>query len=721
MTYAQIISKELEIKEWQVENTLQLIDSGCTIPFIARYRKEQTGELDDVILRKLSEMYIYQKSLRERKDQVIRLILESKPDAMTDVLKNSIENALTLTEVEDLYRPFKVKRRTRGTIAREKGLAPLAEYIMAQKVNEAELDTFVKGFISEEKGVNSNEDAINGAMDIIAEDISDDAEIRKYARKLYLDKAILETQAAKPDVDSVYRNYYKFQNTVAVLQKSSHRILAINRGEKDEYLSVSLIGPQDEIILFIKNKYIKSNNNACAAIISRAIEDCWKRLIKDSIEREIRAHLTEIAEEDAIKVFSVNLASLLMIAPVKGKIVLALDPGFRNGCKISIVDATGNVLETGVIYPVPPYSKIQESEKTLLGLFKKYEVDLVALGNGTASAETEVFLVNTLAKAHKKIPFTIVNEAGASVYSASEEGSREFPDFDVNVRSAVSLARRIQDPLAELVKIDPKAIGVGQYQHDMNQKNLDNSLTGVVESCVNSVGVELNTASSALLKFISGINRTIADNIVQYRSENGNFTSRTQLKKVAKLGPKCFEQCAGFLRISESKNILDNTGVHPESYDAALKLLEVTGYNIKDVLARNLKDLIPKIDSIGRSKIAQEIGIGLPTLNDIIKELVKPGRDPRDELPQPILRSETMSIENLVPGSIMDGTVRNVTAFGAFVDIGVHQDGLVHISQISDSFVSNPLDVLSVGDIIKVKILDVDVEKKRISLSRKGL
>jgi len=721
LTYAQIISKELGVQEWQVANTIELIESGCTIPFIARYRKENTGELDDINLRKLSEMYIYQKSLKERKDQVIRLIIENKPDSMTDVLKASIENALTLTEVEDLYRPFKVKRRTRGTIAREKGLAPLAEFLLAQKSSADELEAFAQSFILPEKNVNNIEDAFAGAMDIIAEDISDDAEIRKFARELYLSKAVLDTQASKPDIDSVYRNYYKFQNTVAVLEKSSHRILAINRGEKDEFLSVSLIAPQDDIILAIKRKYLAVRNTASTDFISRAIEDCWKRLIKDSIEREIRAHLTEKAGDDAIKIFSANLASLLMIAPVKGKIVLALDPGFRNGCKISVVDATSNVLETGVIYPVPPNNQVQKSEKALLDLFKKYEVDLVALGNGTASAETEVFLVNALAKAHKKISFTIVNEAGASVYSASEEGSREFPDFDVNVRSAVSLARRLQDPLAELVKIDPKAIGVGQYQHDMNQKNLDSSLTGVVETCVNSVGVELNTSSSALLKFISGITRTIADNIVQYRSDNGNFTSRAQLKKVAKLGPKCFEQCAGFLRISESKNILDNTGVHPESYAAALKLLELTGYTIKDVLAHNLKDLIPSIDKLGRSKIAEEIGIGLPTLNDIIKELVKPGRDPRDELPQPILRNESMSIENLIAGTVMEGTVRNVTSFGAFVDIGVHQDGLVHISQISDSFVSNPLDVLSVGDIIKVKILEVDVAKKRISLSRKGL
>lgn len=706
---------EFKLKPLQVENTLKLIDDGCTVPFIARYRKEMTGELDDQVLRELSERLGYLRNLSQRADEVRKLIGEQ--GKLTDEISAILEKASTLQEIEDIYRPFKPKRRTRAMIAREKGLEPLAEVLMLQDAAGTHIEEIAAPYINAEKGVHSFEDALSGAMDIIAEDISDDAGYRKAIREMFFTYGTVESKGKKEE-DSVYRMYCDFKEPASKV--APHRILAINRGENEEFLQVSVSVPDERITGYLKSNLVKRPPAVTSEYVERALEDSYSRLIYPSIEREVRNELTEKAEEQAIKVFSENLRNLLLQPPVKGRVVLGLDPAYRTGCKIAIVDDTGKVLDTTVIYPTPPHNKVAESEKVLRHLIEKYKVDIISIGNGTASRESEVFVVEMLKNMERKVYYMVVNEAGASVYSASKLGASEFPEFDVALRSAVSIARRLQDPLAELVKIDPKSIGVGQYQHDMNQRRLDDSLGGVVEYCVNNVGVDLNTASPSLLSYVSGVNASVAKNIEEYRKENGKFTERKQLKKVKKLGDKAFEQCAGFLRIPDGKNILDNTSVHPESYDAAVKLLSVMGYALEDVKNRNIGDLKGRIEKRGFTSIAAEIGIGVPTLRDISNELIKPGRDPRDELPKPMLRTDIMKLEDLKPGMVLQGTVRNVADFGAFVDIGVHQDGLVHISELADKFVKKPMEVVSVGDIVKVRVLDIDLQRKRISLSMKG-
>ena len=709
------ITTEFHLQRWQVENTVKLIDEGNTIPFIARYRKEAHGTLDDQVLREISERLEYLRNLEKRREEV-RTAIEGQ-EKMTEEIAAALDAAVTLAEIEDIYRPFKPKRKTRASVAREKGLEPLAQYIFSQPASGKTPVEAAEDYIDEEKGVATAEEALQGAMDIIAEDISDDANIRRRIRNLFTVTGIVTSKAADPDKDSVYAQYYDYSEPVNKI--ANHRILAIDRGEKEDYLKVSVTLDVTKALGVIASVTLQNNGSPCTDAVRDAGADSYTRLIMPSIEREIRSMLSERAAAESIKVFAANLRPLLLQPPVKGKVALGLDPGYRTGCKVAVVDATGRVLDTGVIYVTHSEAQKQSAKQTIAALIKKYGVEIIAIGNGTASKETEIFAAELLRETKSTAKYMIVSEAGASVYSASKLAAEEFPQFDVSLRSAVSIARRLQDPLAELVKIDPKAIGIGQYQHDMPQKELGNALDGVVEDCVNNVGVDLNTASPSLLTRVSGINSTVAKNIVLYREENGEFTGRTQLKKVPKLGAKAYEQCAGFLRIAESKNPLDNTGVHPESYDAAKALLAECGYDLKDVAKGNIASLSQKVEEIGAEKLAEKLGIGVPTLNDIVKEMLRPGRDPRDELPPPMLRTDVMDMSDLVSGMEMQGTVRNVIDFGAFVDIGVHQDGLVHISRITDRFIKHPSEVLKVGDIVTVWVLSVDKAKGRISLTMK--
>ena len=708
------IAEELSVKTSQVDAAVKLIDEGCTIPFIARYRKEVTGALNDEQLRELDDRLKYLRNLEDRKTQVIASIEEQSK--LTDELKEQILKAETMVLVEDLYRPYKQKRRTRATIAREKGLEQLAEYIKGQDAKEDVLVEAEK-YVSDEEGkeVKSAQEAIAGALDIIAEQISDVADYRTYIRDITFKEGKLVAAAKDAEAESVYENYYDYNEAIASIP--GHRILAINRGENEKFLTIKVEAPEERILRYLEKQIITNDNEYTTPYLKECIADAYDRLIAPAIEREIRNTLTETAEDGAIKVFGKNLEQLLLQPPIAGKVVLGWDPGFRNGCKLAIVDATGKVLATKVVYPTEPFNKVEETKKIVADLIKKYNVNLISCGNGTASRESEQIISDMIKEYElKNVDYVITNEAGASVYSASKLATEEFPDFDVNQRSAVSIARRVQDPLAELVKIDPKSIGVGQYQHDMNQKKLSETLGGVVEDSVNKVGVDLNTASASLLEYISGISKAVAKNIIDYRETNGRFTNRKQLLKVAKLGPKAFEQCAGFMRISGGDNPLDATSVHPESYEAAKKLLEVMGYDIDSISSGELIGLKSKIEDM--SRLADELGIGTITLEDIVKELEKPGRDPRDEMPKPILRKDVLDMKDLASGMILKGTVRNVIDFGAFVDIGVHQDGLVHISQMSaERRVEHPLDIVSVGDIVDVRVIDVDVNKGRISLS----
>lgn len=771
MNIQKKIAEELNIKEWQVEATIKLIDEGNTIPFIARYRKEAHGSLDDEQLRNLSERLTYLRNLEEKKEQVLASIEEQ--GKLTDELKKQILEAQTQVVVDDLYRPYRPKRRTRATIAKEKGLDGLAQLIMAQEMEKSPEEE-AENYLSEEKGVETVKDAIDGARDIIAEQISDEADYRMYIRKLTMDEGVITSTAKDEKEQSVYEMYYEFQEQVSKI--AGHRVLALNRGEKEKMLIIKLVAPEERILQYLRKKVITAENPNTQNILEEAVEDSYKRLIAPAIEREVRNELTEKAEDGAIRVFGKNLEQLLMAPPIAGKTVLGWDPAFRTGCKLAVVDPTGKVLDTTVIYPTAPQNKVDEAKRVVKKLIDQYDISLISVGNGTASRESEQIIAQMLKEIKKPVQYVIVNEAGASVYSASKLATEEFPNFDVGQRSAASIARRIQDPLAELVKIDPQSIGVGQYQHDMNQKKLSETLTGVVEDCVNKVGVDLNTASASLLEYISGISKTIAKNIVLYREENGRFTNRKQLLKVAKLGPKAFEQCAGFMRIQGGDNPLDATSVHPESYQAAGQLLEKLDMTMEDVkklqgelakantqkrgpapkpkkkkefVIRNTNSAFgaafakafgdgqveiaqaapeeKKSASKGiagrirdRKKMAEELGIGEITLEDIVKELEKPARDPRDEMPKPILRTDVLDMKDLKEGMILKGTVRNVIDFGAFVDIGVHQDGLVHISQLSDKgFVKHPLDVVSVGDIVDVKVMSVDLKKQRIQLTMK--
>ena len=709
---AGIIAKELNQPEKYIQNVIDLYDDGNTIPFIARYRKEAHGAMDDTLLRTLEERLNYLRNLSQRKEEVLHLIDEQ--GKLTDEIKKAIDEAKTLASVEDIYRPYKQKRRTRATIAKEKGLEPLAMELYLQSKTIAKPETLAEKYIAKDKGVESIEDALNGASDIIAEMVSDSADNRKILKELIARSGLIVSKNASEE-DSVYSNYYEFCSAVNKIQ--SHQILALNRGEKEGFLKVSVEVDTDKALNLLYNSILVKGTNA-EEFIKGAIEDGYLRLLYPSLQNEVRASLTDIASEGAIHNFALNLKPLLMQPPVKGKVTMGLDPGYRMGCKVAVVDPTGKVLDTTVVYPTHGDAKLAECIKTLSGLIKKDNVEHIAIGNGTASRETEI-MTATMLKDIKGVSYMVVSEAGASVYSASKLAAEEFPQFDVNLRSAVSIARRLQDPLAELVKIDPKAIGVGQYQHDMPQKRLDESLNAVVEDCVNAVGVDLNTASPSLLQRVSGLSATTAKNIVAYREEKGAFKNRREITKVPKLGPKAFEQCAGFLRVPESDNVLDNTGVHPESYEAAAKVLTTMGYTLSDIKEGKLGDLEAKVKSYGYEKLSSECGIGAITLNDIIKELVKPGRDPREALPQPIFRTDLLDLKDLKPGMVLTGTVRNVIDFGAFVDIGVHQDGLVHISQICDKFIKHPSEVLSVGDDVKVVILEVDEKKKRISLSIK--
>ena len=717
MDINQKITEELGVKLWQVEAAVKLIDEGNTIPFIARYRKEATGTLDDEQLRKLYERLVYLRNLEEKKEQVLASIEEQ--GKLTEELKKQILEAQTQVVVEDLYRPYRPKRRTRATIAKEKGLEPLSTLIMLQKTKES-LEEVAKQYINEEKGVANVQEALEGARDIIAENISDEADYRSWIRKQTMQKGHIISSAKDEKAESVYENYYEFDEPVNRL--AGYRTLALNRGEKEKFLTVKIEAPQEDILRYLEKKIIHGENLSTTQILKEAIEDSYKRLIAPAIEREIRGELTEKAEDGAIEVFGKNLEQLLMQPPIVGHTVLGWDPAFRTGCKLAVVDPTGKVVDTTVIYPTAPTTpqKIQAAKDTLKKLIAKYNISLISVGNGTASRESEMIIVDLLKEIPQKVQYIIVNEAGASVYSASKLATEEFPNFDDGQRSAASIARRLQDPLAELVKIDPKSIGVGQYQHDMNQKKLNDTLSGVVESCVNRVGVDLNTASAPLLSYISGITSAIAKNIVAYREEQGRFETRKQLLKVAKLGPKAFEQCAGFLRIQNGKNPLDTTSVHPESYEAAEKLLKKQGFTTEDICAGKLAGLSLTIKDY--KKLAEELEIGEITLRDIVKELEKPGRDPRDEMPKPILRTDVLEMKDLKEGMILKGTVRNVIDFGAFVDIGVHQDGLVHISQMTNKkFIKHPLEVVSVGDIVDVKVMSVDLKKKRIQLTMKDV
>ena len=710
------LAKELGIKEKQVKDTVTLIDEGNTIPFIARYRKEVTGGLDDSLLRNLYDRLVYLRNIKARQEEIIRLIDEQ--GKLDDDLVEKIQKASTITELDDIYRPYRPKRRTRATIAKEKGLEPLADIIYAQQLMAGNMLELAASYIDPDKEVNTSQEALQGAMDIVAEVLSDNADLRKAIREYTFEHGLLVTKG-DPQEQSVYEMYYEYSE--AVKKIVPHRVLAINRGEKEDYLSVKVEVDEEAIISLIEDMVISNRQSIVFPYMQQAIEDSYKRLIAPSIEREIRGQLTEKAEEQAIKVFGENLNNLLLQPPIKGKIVMGIDPGYRTGNKVAVVDETGKVLDTGVVYMTLPNHDKERAKDYLKALIAKHKVDIIAIGNGTGSRETEIVVAELIKETDNQTYYIIVNEAGASVYSASPLASEEFPEFDVALRSAVSIARRFQDPLAELVKIDPKAIGVGQYQHDVNQKRLADTLQGVVENCVNTVGVDLNTASPSLLQYVAGISKTVARNIVAYREEIGKFNSRKQLLKVSKLGPKTFEQCAGFLRIPGAANILDNTAVHPESYDATIKLLEIKGYTLEDLSARGIKELQRVMDAWNLEELSATLGIGIPTLKDILEELKKPGRDPREELPQPILRTDVMDITDLKPDMVLTGTVRNVVDFGAFVDIGVHQDGLVHISQISDSYVKHPMDVVQVGDIVKVRVLSVDVERNRISLTMRDV
>ena len=716
MDINQKLTEELEVKRWQVDAAVKLIDEGNTIPFISRYRKEVTGSLNDEQLRKLHERLVYLRNLEEKKEQVLSSIEEQ--GKLTEELRSQILAAETLVVVEDLYRPYRPKRRTRATIAKEKGLEPLAAVITLQQLKRP-LREEAEQYLSEEKGVTSVEDAISGAKDIIAEAISDEADYRSWIRKITMKKGKLISTAKDPEAESVYEMYYEFEEPLSKL--AGHRILALNRGEKEKILTVKIEAPEEEILGYLEKQTIHGKNISTEQALKEAVEDSYKRLIGPAIEREIRSDLTEKAEDGAIEVFGKNLHQLLMQPPITGQVVLGWDPAFRTGCKLAVVDPTGKVLGTTVIYPTAPTTpaKIKASKDLLKKIIPKYHITLISLGNGTASRESEQFIVELLKEIPEKVQYVIVNEAGASVYSASKLASEEFPKFDVGQRSAASIARRLQDPLAELVKIEPQSIGVGQYQHDMNQKKLGESLSGVVEDCVNKVGVDLNTASAPLLSYISGISGAIAKNIVAYREENGKFQDRKDLLKVAKLGPKAFQQCAGFMRIQGGKNPLDATGVHPESYGATEKLLERQGFTLEDVAGGNLSGLSKTVKDY--KKLSQELEIGEITLRDIVKELEKPARDPRDEMPKPILRTDVLDMKDLKEGMILKGTVRNVIDFGVFVDIGVHQDGLVHISQITDKYIKHPLEAVSVGDIVDVKVMSVDLKKKRIQLTMRGI
>ncbi|NYB72789.1 RNA-binding transcriptional accessory protein [Sedimentibacter hydroxybenzoicus DSM 7310] len=752
----KILCEEFNIKPFQVENTVNLIDEGNTIPFIARYRKEQTGSLDDVVLRDLYERLTYLRNLESRKEEVIRLIEEQ--GKLTDELKNEILSADVMQRVEDLYRPYKQKKSTRASKAKEKGLEPLADIILAQNITEGSLEELALPFVDEEKGVKNIKEAYEGACDIIAEMVSDNADYRKHIREIYIADGIITSEAADEEEKTVYEMYYKFEE--AVNKIANHRILAINRGEKEKKLKVKLNTPDEKIVNYLKSKEIKNESAITADYYCAAIEDGYKRLIAPSIDREVRNILTERAEDEAIKVFGKNTKNLLMVPPVKDVRILAVDPGYRTGCKLAVLDGTGKFLEDAVIYPSEPRNEVEKSQKVMSALINKYDINVITIGNGTASRETEQVVADMLSKIDKDVTYTIVSEAGASVYSASKLAQEEYPDLDVTVRGAISIGRRLQDPLAELVKIDPKSIGVGQYQHDVNQTKLSQELDGVVEDCVNSVGVDLNTASTALLQYVSGITKTIAKNMVKYREDNGKFTNRNELMKVKMLGDKAFEQCAGFLRISDGDYLLDKTAVHPESYEIAVSLLNKLGYDINDLKNTNLNDINERIMKIkvkeekkvqmssgknrlkglealsqinfkeekkpAREKIkerikvlAEELNIGVPTLTDIIEELKKPGRDPRDEMPKVILRSDVVKFEDMEVGMKLKGTVRNVVDFGAFVDIGVKQDGLVHLSEMSDRFIKNPMEVVQVGDVVDVTIIKLDKERQRIGLSMK--
>lgn len=706
------LREEFGITQSQAENTVRLLDEGNTVPFIARYRKEMTGSLDDQIIRQLSERLTALRNLEDRRTQVRTAIAEQ--GRLTDALAAKLDAAQTQTEIEDIYRPFRPKRRTRASIAKEKGLQPLADIIWGQKLIGTPEEA-AKAFVDSGQGVDTVLDAINGAMDILAEQISDDADLRKLLREETIKCGAIVSKKTK-DEPSVYEMYYDYREPLK--KAAGHRVLAMNRGEKEGFLSVKIEGEEEKLLQRMERRLIRRSSDT-ADILRGVIADSYKRLIAPSLEREIRNDLTEKAEEAAIGVFRENLRQLLLQPPISGKVVLALDPAYRTGCKIAVIDTTGKPLETTVVYPTPPQNKTAEAEKKLLALIEKYGVDLISIGNGTASRESELFVAEMLKKTSRRVQYIIANEAGASVYSASKLGAEEFPDYDVSLRSAVSIGRRIQDPLAELVKIDPKSIGVGQYQHDMNQKRLGEALGGVVEDCVNSVGVDLNTASPALLSYVAGIHATVAKNILKYREEHGKFTARRELLKVAKLGPKAYEQCAGFLRLPDSEMPLDRTGVHPESYAAAEGLLALCGYGLADVAAKRVSGLAKKIKS--PEKTAAELGIGVPTLEDIMRELEKPGRDPREDAPAPVLRSDVLSMEDLQEGMVLTGTVRNVIDFGVFVDIGVHQDGLVHISQICDRFIKHPLEAVRLGDVVRVKVLSVDLQKKRIALTMKGI
>lgn len=712
MNINDILKKEFNLRDEQINNTIKLIDEGNTIPFIARYRKEMTGEMSDVTLRAFYDKLIYLRNLQNRKDDVIRIIEEQ--GKLTSEIKVSIEKANTLQEVEDIYAPYKQKKRTRATIAKERGLEQLALDILNKNISN--IDEEASKYINPEKEVNSVEDAIKGANDIIAEIVSDDAKIRKYIRELALREGVIATKNSNEE-KSVYDMYYDYSESVKTI--APHRVLAINRGEKEDFLKVKVEINNEKVINYIINEYVNDKNLKNKEVIVSAIEDSYKRLIFPSIEREIRNTLTENAQERAISVFGKNVKSLLLQAPVKDKVVMGFDPAFRTGCKIAVVDKNGKLLDTTTVYPTEPQNKVEESKKELKALIEKYNIDIIAIGNGTASRESEKFVSDMIKEIDREVQYIIVSEAGASVYSASELANEEHPDINVSLRGAISIARRLQDPLAELVKIDPKSIGVGQYQHDLNQKKLEGVLDGVVEDSVNSVGVDLNTASYSLLEHIAGISKTIAKNIVAYREENGDFTSRAQIKKVKRLGPQAFTQCAGFMRIEGAKNPLDNTGVHPESYDICKNMLDMLGYSLSDVENKNISDIDSKVEAIGIKELSDKLQVGEVTLKDIIAEIKKPGRDPREEGIKPILRTDVLKIEDITEGMVLKGTVRNVVDFGAFVDIGIKNDGLVHKSEMSKGFVKDPMTIVTVGDIVDVKVIGVDMNKKRVALSMK--
>ncbi|CEO28673.1 Tex family protein [Paraclostridium sordellii] len=713
MDINQILKSEFNLRDSQIENTIKLIDEGNTIPFIARYRKEMTGEMSDVTLRAFHEKLTYLRNLQSRKDDVQRIIQEQ--GKLNKDIEKSIEQAKTLQEVEDIYAPFKQKKRTRATIAKEKGLEPLAMAILNENIN---LKIEIPKYIDEEKEVNSEEDALKGAKDIIAEIVSEDAKLRKYIRELALKEGVINSKSTK-DEKSVYDMYYDYSE--GVKNMAPHRVLAINRGEKEEFLKVKLEINNDKVVNYIFNTYINKNNKNNEEEIKLSIEDAYKRLIFPSIEREIRNHLTEMAHERAISVFGQNVKSLLLQPPVRDKVVMGFDPAYRTGCKIAVVDKNGKLLDYTTVYPTKPQNDVDKAKKTLKDLIEKYDIDIISIGNGTASRESEQFVSEMIKEINRDVQYTIVSEAGASVYSASELANEEHPDINVSIRGAISIARRLQDPLAELVKIDPKSIGVGQYQHDLNKKRLEEVLSGVVEDAVNSVGVDLNTASYSLLEHVAGINKTIAKNIIEYREENGDFTSRAQIKKVKRLGPQAFTQCAGFLRIVNSKNPLDNTSVHPETYDVCKKLLGKLGYSLEDIKNKNINDIDDKVSSIGIDSLSKELEVGIVTLKDIISEIKKPGRDPREEGIKPVLRTDVLKIEDIKEGMILKGTVRNVVDFGAFVDIGIKNDGLVHKSQMSNKYVKDPMTIVTVGDVIDVKVIGIDLKTQKVSLTMKDI